>query len=169
MYGQNTVAPPGNQAETEKTKTALKHRKAPVYSTTPGPRKKVAQTFLSAHHFTYDPNTLALTSENVIAHGETNTIARPQDHKGRPAGSQLGQDYTMDSGPETRNWMPERFSSTTSWYGAHSRPGTSAAFIRADNAGASSHSAHRTRNAMGVARAQSNWGSASVFRSQQTG
>ncbi len=30
---QNIVAPPGNQAETEKTNTFLQHRKSPVYST----------------------------------------------------------------------------------------------------------------------------------------
>jgi hypothetical protein len=33
MYGWDNVAPPGNQAETEKTKSNLQHWKELVYST----------------------------------------------------------------------------------------------------------------------------------------
>ena len=41
-------------------------------------RQKVAQTFLSAHHFSYDPATLALTNETVIiAYGYDPMAASP--------------------------------------------------------------------------------------------
>ncbi|MCF7838059.1 MAG: hypothetical protein K9N49_05470, partial [Candidatus Marinimicrobia bacterium] len=59
-------------------------------------RQKVVQTFLSAQHFSYDPVTLALTNEMVIANGVTNSIARAHDPLGRPEGLGIaGTDYEV--------------------------------------------------------------------------
>jgi RHS repeat-associated protein len=58
-------------------------------------RQKVAQTFLSAHHFSYDPATLTLTTETIIANGQTNTITRDQDVFGRASAVTLGPDYAI--------------------------------------------------------------------------
>jgi RHS repeat-associated protein len=60
-------------------------------------RQKVAQTFLSAHHFAYSPSTLALVSETIIdlQTGASNVIARTTDALGRPAGLSLGADYSV--------------------------------------------------------------------------
>jgi RHS repeat-associated protein len=60
-------------------------------------RQKVAQTFLSAHHFAYSPATLALVSETIIdlQTGASNVIARTTDALGRPAGLSLGADYSV--------------------------------------------------------------------------
>ncbi|MDZ4198288.1 MAG: hypothetical protein U1E27_03285 [Kiritimatiellia bacterium] len=38
------------------------------------------------HHYAYDPATLALTSETVIAEGQTNVLTRTHDIFGRAAG-----------------------------------------------------------------------------------
>ena len=58
-------------------------------------RQKVAQTFLSAHHFAYDPATLALSTETVIdlQTGASNVITRTTDALGRSSGLSLGSDY----------------------------------------------------------------------------
>jgi RHS repeat-associated protein len=61
-------------------------------------RQKVAQTFLSAHHFSYDPATLALTTETIITAGQTNILARSHDSLGRPSGLSLGTDYSVGYG-----------------------------------------------------------------------
>jgi len=57
-------------------------------------RQKVAQTFLSAHSFSYSPQTLALTNETIIANGVTNIITRTQDTLGRSVGFSLSSGGT---------------------------------------------------------------------------
>jgi YD repeat-containing protein len=47
------------------------------------------------HEFAYDPTTLALTHETIIANGVTNVITRTQDTYGRAAGFSLGADYAV--------------------------------------------------------------------------
>ncbi|MBM4165252.1 MAG: hypothetical protein FJ222_12555 [Lentisphaerae bacterium] len=69
-----------------------------------------AQTFLSAHHFAYDPATLALTAETIIAAGQTNVLTRTQDALGRPSGLSLGSDYSVGYGYDSLG----RFHSVTS-------------------------------------------------------
>jgi RHS repeat-associated protein len=60
-------------------------------------RQKVAQTFLSAHHFAYSPATLAIVSETVIdlQTGTSNVITRTTDALGRPSGLSLGSGYSV--------------------------------------------------------------------------
>jgi hypothetical protein len=70
----------------------------------------VAQTFLSAHHFAYDPSTLTLTTETIIAGAETNVLSRTQDSLGRNAGFTLGFDYAVGYAYDSLG----RFSSVTS-------------------------------------------------------
>jgi YD repeat-containing protein len=45
--------------------------------------------------FAYNPATLALETETIIANGTTNTITRSQDTYGRAAGISLGDDYAV--------------------------------------------------------------------------
>ncbi|NLX13824.1 MAG: hypothetical protein GXY44_09265, partial [Phycisphaerales bacterium] len=62
-------------------------------------RQKVAQTFLSAHHFAYDG--LDLVSETIVdpQTGASNTITRATDVLGRPAGIALSASpYTLTYG-----------------------------------------------------------------------
>ena len=66
-------------------------------------RQKVAQTFLSAHHFSYDSATLALTNETVIAHGATNTIARAQDNLAAVGAEGVTLELTAPEGVLVRN------------------------------------------------------------------
>ena len=46
--------------------------------------------------FAYDPATLALTNETIVADGVTNSLARAYDSLGRSAGVALGADYAVD-------------------------------------------------------------------------
>ncbi len=57
----------------------------------------MAQTFLSAHHYAYDPFTLALASETIIdlQTGASNVITRSTDALGRDTGFSLGLDYAV--------------------------------------------------------------------------
>jgi len=48
--------------------------------------------------FSYDPDTLALTNEIIVANGVTSIIARTRDSYGRPNGLSLGDDYSVTYG-----------------------------------------------------------------------
>jgi YD repeat-containing protein len=48
--------------------------------------------------FSFDPSTLALTNETIVAGGVTSVIARTQDSYGRPSGLSFGDDYKVDYG-----------------------------------------------------------------------
>ena len=69
-------------------------------------RQKVAQTFLSAHHYAYDPATLAMVSETIIdlQAGTSNVISRATDALGRSTGLSVagvgdpGQPYLVTYG-----------------------------------------------------------------------
>ena len=69
-------------------------------------RQKVAQTFLSAHHYAYDPATLAMVSETIIdlQAGTSNVISRATDALGRSTGLSVagvgdpGQPYSVTYG-----------------------------------------------------------------------
>jgi len=69
-------------------------------------RQKVAQTFLSAHHYAYDPATLAMVSETIIdlQAGTSNVITRATDALGRSTGLSVagvgdpGQPYSVAYG-----------------------------------------------------------------------
>lgn len=50
------------------------------------------------HEFDYDPNTLALVTETIIAHGRTHVLDRAHDSIGRPSGIALGPDYALTYG-----------------------------------------------------------------------
>ena len=58
-------------------------------------RQKVAQTFLSAHHFAYDG--LDLVAETVVdpQTGASNVLTRSTDALGRPSGFALDDDYAV--------------------------------------------------------------------------
>jgi len=60
-------------------------------------RQKVAQTFVSAHHYSYSPATFAIVSETIIdlQTGTSNVIARTTDALGRPSGLSLGAVYSV--------------------------------------------------------------------------
>ena len=81
-------------------------------------RQKVAQTFLSAHHYAYDPATLAMVSETIIdlQAGTSNVITRATDALGRSTGFSVagvgdpGSPYAVEYGYDAYG----RFHSVTS-------------------------------------------------------